>query len=200
MLAVFAALHPAAAFVSTTSPATFKHTIFPLPLLLPDSSAAPIDLRACSTAFPGSPAHWGVHSVRPGFATPPGLPRGVLYVEVDTMLRERVQWTLEHQGMTDGSPALSDALATRPAACMLIAVALTGTNHIEDRAVHLRVVRSVDGPALGGGSAKENENGREEGEKRGADAQETAAQRRARRGECRDVCGATAARASGAGV
>ncbi|KAJ6461628.1 hypothetical protein DFH09DRAFT_1348017 [Mycena vulgaris] len=193
MLAVFAALHPAAAFVSTTSPATFKHTIFPLPLfssqLIP-FAPAPIDLRACSTRLPrGSPAHWGVHSRAPrGFGHAPRSPEGA------------VQWTLEHQGMTDGSPALSDALATRPAACMLIAVALTGTNHIEDRAVHLRVVRSVDGPALGGGSAKENENGREEGEKRGADAQETAAQRRARRGECRDVCGATAARASGAGV
>ncbi|KAJ6536511.1 hypothetical protein DFH09DRAFT_931199 [Mycena vulgaris] len=130
--AAFAALHPGAAFI--------------------------VDLRAYSAAFPGSPAHadlWAVRNVRPGFATRLGLAGGVLYAGVNTMLRGRVPWTLGHHGKgTNPSTTSPDALATRPAAAcapivypafepplstdLMSSVALTGTNHAEGEAVHLR--------------------------------------------------------------
>ncbi|KAJ6521389.1 FAD/NAD-P-binding domain-containing protein [Mycena vulgaris] len=183
--AAFAALHPGAAFVSTASPATFK------PAASESSEAEIVDLRAYSAAFPGSPAHadlWAVRNVRPGFATRLGLAGGVLYAGVDTMLRGRVPWTLGHHGKgTNPSRTSPDALATRPAAAcapiaypafepplstdLMSSVALTGTNHAEGEAVHLRVMRGIDGPAL---SAVDTE-----GEKGSVDVQETAARRRA---------------------
>ncbi|KAJ6560805.1 hypothetical protein DFH09DRAFT_1316418 [Mycena vulgaris] len=77
----------------------------------------------------------GVRNVRPGFATRLGLAGGVLYAGV---------------AMANPSAISTAALTTHPAA----AVALTGTNHGEGVAVHLRVMRDVDGRALGGGSVK----------------------------------------------
>ncbi|KAJ7473470.1 FAD/NAD-P-binding domain-containing protein [Mycena latifolia] len=192
--AAFAALHPTAAFVSTASPATFKPSAATEQT---ESSAETepepseiVDLQSYSAAFPGSPVHadlWAVRNVRPGFETRAGLWGGVLYAGFDTILRGRVPWTLGHHGGKGNPSATSpDALATRPAAsCTPIAyppfepplstdlmssVALTGTNHAEGEAVHLRVMRGVDGAALGADTAKTEP---------GVDAQETAERRRA---------------------
>ncbi|KAJ6597816.1 hypothetical protein DFH09DRAFT_1399564 [Mycena vulgaris] len=143
---------------------------------------------------------WAVHNLHTGFVTRLGLAGGVLYAWVNTVLRGRVPWTPGHHGKrTKTSKTSPDALATRPAAaCAPIAypafepprstdsmssVALTGTNHAEGETVYLRMMRGVDGPALSGGSAKVGEKAREEKgnaerEKKGADAQKTAARRR----------------------
>ncbi|KAJ6560778.1 hypothetical protein DFH09DRAFT_1083249 [Mycena vulgaris] len=61
-----------------------------------------------------------------------------------------------------------DALATRPAAAcapiacpafeLMSSVALTGTNHAEGEAGHLRVMRGIDGPALSGMDKEERAN------------------------------------------
>ncbi|KAF8131338.1 FAD/NAD-P-binding domain-containing protein [Mycena galopus ATCC 62051] len=158
--AAFAALHPAARFVSTASPGTFK--------VDPDTAAepntdAPLSLAPYTTAFPRSPAHtdlWAVRNVRPGFNTRWGAWGGVLYAGFDTMLGGRVPWTLRHHKETSLNPSASspDALATLPAASfspiayppfepplstdLMSSVALTGTNHAEGEAVHLRVMRA----------------------------------------------------------
>ncbi|KAJ7692938.1 hypothetical protein B0H17DRAFT_1168966 [Mycena rosella] len=172
--AAFAALHPSAAFVSTASPATFKPS--PAEVEAETESAddhAPVSLAGYSAAFPGSPAYadlWAVRNVRPGFATRAGLAGGVLYAGVDTLLRGRVPWTLGHKSEGNPSTSSPDALATRPAAeCakisypafepplstdLMSSVALTGTNHAEGEAVHLRVMRGVDGAAWGETAAR----------------------------------------------
>ncbi|KAJ6560744.1 hypothetical protein DFH09DRAFT_1316365 [Mycena vulgaris] len=200
--AAFAAPHPGAAFVSTPSPATFKPT---------GSSASPSSESESSTPLkPPTPLN-PLNPPRllrrlPQLATSGpcaprlGLAGSVLYAGVDVMLRAR----------THASP---DALAMRPTAvCALIAypafepplstdlmssVAFAGTNHAEDEAVHLRAMR---GPALMlsavntvGAKAEEEETGR-------VDAQEMAARRRSHVAVNADVCGAAAARISGAGV
>ncbi|KAJ6562289.1 hypothetical protein B0H19DRAFT_1144084 [Mycena capillaripes] len=183
--AAFAALHPSASFVSTASPETFKH----VPVEDTTSTDAPLSLASYTTAFPGSPAHkdlWAVRNVRPAFGSRLGVFGGVLYAGVDTMLRGRVPWTLRHHGK-GGNPSTTspDALATRPAAeCkrieyppfepplstdLMTSVALTGTNHAEGEAVHLRVMRGVRA-----------DKGEKEGEaQEGVDTQETPARRRA---------------------
>ncbi|KAJ6489406.1 hypothetical protein DFH09DRAFT_1377502 [Mycena vulgaris] len=103
--AAFPALHPGVAFVSTASPATFKH-----PASSESSASNPasestqaetVNLRAYSAAFPGSPAHadlWAVRNALPTFATRLGLASGVLYAGVDMMLRGRMPCTLGHHG------------------------------------------------------------------------------------------------------
>ncbi|KAJ7732479.1 FAD/NAD-P-binding domain-containing protein [Mycena maculata] len=138
--AAFAALHPSAAFNSTAD------------------QAPPISLAPYTAAFPRSPAHadlWAVRNVRPAFNGRLGVLGGVLYAGVDTLLGGRVPWTLRHHKRVPAPSTTSpDALATRPAAAMkriayppfepplstdlLSSVALTGTNHAEGEAVHLR--------------------------------------------------------------
>ncbi|KAJ7080923.1 FAD/NAD-P-binding domain-containing protein [Mycena belliarum] len=188
--AAFSALHPSASFVSTASPATFKPSSSPetSETEITGTNNGVISLKSYSAAFPGSPAHtdlWGVRNLRPSFGTRAGMLGGVLYSGVDTMLRGRVPWTLKHHGAgTNPSTTSPDALATQPAsACepisyppfepplstdLLTSVALTGTNHAEGQAIHLRVMRGVDASALGATDAAT-----------GVDAQETAARRRA---------------------
>ncbi|KAJ7907090.1 electron transfer flavoprotein-ubiquinone oxidoreductase, partial [Mycena leptocephala] len=94
--------------------------------------------------------------VRPAFNTRLGVFGGVMYAGADTMLRGRVPWMLRHH-KRDGVRQPLDALATLPAsACkpieyppfepplstdLMSSVALTGTNHGEGEAVHLRVMR-----------------------------------------------------------
>ncbi|KAJ7179749.1 FAD/NAD-P-binding domain-containing protein [Mycena filopes] len=182
--AAFTALHPGTSF----------------PIGPKESNAedehAPISLAHYTAAFPQSPAHadlWAVRNVRPAFNTRLGVLGGVLYAGVDTILGGRVPWTLGKAGHgpkgLDPSTTSPDALATLPAAdCTPIAyppfepplstdlmssVALTGTNHAEGQAVHLRVMRGVKGGALG-------TNGRPVGQETvEVDAHETPARRRA---------------------
>ncbi|KAJ7106520.1 hypothetical protein C8R44DRAFT_714895 [Mycena epipterygia] len=160
-----------------------------------------ISLAPYTTSFPRSPAHadlWAVRNVRPAFNTKLGLLGGVLYAGVDTMVRGRVPWTLRHhkESGTPSSTSSPDARATLPASlCKPIAyppfepplstdlmssVALTGTNHGEGEAVHLRVMRAGKGEGKEG--LKEGKEGVKEGGedgKEGQEPQETAAQRRA---------------------
>ncbi|KAJ7725408.1 hypothetical protein B0H14DRAFT_3519338 [Mycena olivaceomarginata] len=194
--AAFAALHPSARFVSTASPATFKLGENPTESKTEDSEPtdAPISLAAYSAAFPQSPAHrdlWAVRNVRPGFNTRLGVWGGVLNAGVDTILGGRVPWTLRHHAKSTTNPSRTspDALATLPAAAcapiayppfepplstdLMSSVALTGTNHAEGEAVHLRVMRGVGGPALGGKS------GGLENPDTATETTETAARRRA---------------------
>ncbi|KAJ6560894.1 hypothetical protein DFH09DRAFT_1482545 [Mycena vulgaris] len=193
-----------AAFVSTASPARFKSAV---------SSASPSSEFEPSTPLkPPTPRNPLNQSPSPSAPTPPPFPASprtrtsgpcaaraprlglawtVLYTGVDTMLG----------GRTHGSTTSPDALATHPAAActpiaysafesplsteLMSSVALTGTNHAEGEAVNLPVVRGVDGPTLGGGSAEVGEKASgEEGtsEKRGVDAQEGGAAAGARRG------------------
>ncbi|KAJ7795524.1 FAD/NAD-P-binding domain-containing protein [Mycena olivaceomarginata] len=194
--AAFAALHPSARFVSTASPATFKLGENPTESKTEDSEPtdAPISLAAYSAAFPQSPAHrdlWAVRNVRPGFNTRLGVWGGVLNAGMDTILGGRVPWTLRHHAKSTTNPSRTspDALATLPAAAcapiayppfepplstdLMSSVALTGTNHAEGEAVHLRVMRGVGGPALGGKS------GGLENPDTATETTETAARRRA---------------------
>ncbi|KAK7055256.1 electron transfer flavoprotein-ubiquinone oxidoreductase [Favolaschia claudopus] len=167
----FAELHPDAQFESTASPQTFKVKAVTADSNSGEPSSEPISLASYSTAFENSPAHkdlWAVRNVRPGFNTRLGLLGGVLNAGVDTILGGRVPWTLAHHKkaeMRNPSTTSPDALATQTAsACTPIAyppfepplstdlmtsIALTGTNHAEGEAVHLRVMRGVRGPALG---------------------------------------------------
>ncbi|KAJ6560901.1 hypothetical protein DFH09DRAFT_1364713 [Mycena vulgaris] len=194
--AAFPALHPGVAFVSTASPATFKH-----PASSESSASNPasestqaetVNLRAYSAAFPGSPAHadlWAVRNALPTFATRLGLASGVLYAGVDMMLRGRMPCTLGHHGKGRiprrprptrlAAPIAYLAFEPPLRTDLMSNVALKGTNHAKGEAVHLRVMRGVDGPALGGASAKEGgsaKEGQEDG-RRGARAR-----RRRRRG------------------
>ncbi|KAJ7621656.1 FAD/NAD-P-binding domain-containing protein [Mycena polygramma] len=192
--AAFAALHPQAQFVSTASPATFKVQAKATEGEEAAEESAQSDiisLGAYSAAFPRSPTYndlWAVRNVRPGFNTRLGVLGGVLNAGVDTILGGRVPWTLRHHAKTNNNPSTTspDALATLPAAsCTPIAyppfepplstdlmssVALTGTNHAEGEAVHLRVMRGVKGPALGADGKEVEED---------VDAQEAPARRRA---------------------
>ncbi|KAJ7907085.1 FAD/NAD(P)-binding domain-containing protein [Mycena leptocephala] len=157
--AAFAALHPSAVFVSTASPETFKVTSTVEEGEGSASTDAPLSLTAYTTAFRNSPAYndlWAVRNVRPAFNTRLGVFGGVMYAGVDTMLRGRVPWTLRHHKRDGTNPSTTspDALATLPAsACkpieypqfepplstdLMSSVALTGTNHGEGEAVHLR--------------------------------------------------------------
>ncbi|KAJ7634511.1 FAD/NAD-P-binding domain-containing protein [Roridomyces roridus] len=152
----FAALHPGTSFTAVASPATFTPAQGET-----ESETETISLAAYNSSFPSSPAHkdlWGVRNLRPAFNTSLGLYGGVMYAGVDTLLGGRVPWTLRHHRTRIDSP---DARATRPAVeCAPIAyppfepplstdlmssVALTGTNHAEGQAVHLRVMRPAEG-------------------------------------------------------
>ncbi|KAJ7798847.1 hypothetical protein B0H14DRAFT_2904880, partial [Mycena olivaceomarginata] len=198
--AAFAALHPSARFVSTASPTTFKLGENPTESKTDEGSEptdAPISLAAYTAAFPQSPAHrdlWAVRNVRPGFNTRLGVWGGVLNAGVDTILGGRVPWTLRHHAKSTTNPSRTspDALATLPrrgparpsrtrrsspplSTDLMSSVALTGTNHAEGEAVHLRVMRGVGGPALGGKSeGQEIEN-----PDTATETAETAARRRA---------------------
>ncbi|KAJ7117976.1 hypothetical protein C8R43DRAFT_934255 [Mycena crocata] len=204
--AAFAALHPGAHFVSTASPETFKveareEEEETMNAAQPDI----ISLAAYSAAFPRSPAHkdlWAVRNVRPAFGTRLGVLGGVMYAGVDTILGGRVPWTLSHHAPKGANPSTTspDALATEPAAMhapipyppfepplstdLMSSVALTGTNHAEGEAVHLRVMRGIAGRALGG--VKEEKRTPADEEKSAAvetdtpvETEETAARRRA---------------------
>ncbi|KAJ7435031.1 FAD/NAD-P-binding domain-containing protein [Mycena galericulata] len=129
-----------------------------------------LSLRPYALAFPRSPAHtdlWGVRNVRPAFNTRLGAFGGVLYAGLDTLLGGRVPWTLRHhKWVSSPSTTSPDALATLPTAPpsravhpiayppfepplstdLLTSVALTGTNHAEGEAVHLRVMRTAAAP------------------------------------------------------
>ncbi|KAF7335202.1 Electron transfer flavoprotein-ubiquinone oxidoreductase [Mycena sanguinolenta] len=166
--AAFAALHPSAKFVSKASPKTF--TVNPQEESSSTSESTSeeeqgiISLSAYTRAFPSSPAHtdlYATRNVRPGFNTSAGMWGGVAYAGFDTMLNGRVPWTLRHHAKTDLNPSTTspDALSTSPmGACkpieypafepplstdLMSSVALTGTNHNEGEAVHLRVMKGV---------------------------------------------------------
>ncbi|KAF8145927.1 hypothetical protein K438DRAFT_1781549 [Mycena galopus ATCC 62051] len=154
--AAFAALHPAARFVSAASPGTFRVGE------MQKGRRAPL-LARYTAAFPRSPVPtdlWAVRNVRPGFNTRWGAWGGELHAEFNTMLGGRVPWKLRHHKETSLNPSASspDALATLPAASfspiscppfepplstdLMSSIALTGTNHAEGEAVHLRVMRA----------------------------------------------------------
>ncbi|KAJ7612102.1 FAD/NAD-P-binding domain-containing protein [Roridomyces roridus] len=154
----FTALHPGTTFTPVASPATFTPSTAES-----ESEVETISLAAYNSAFPQSPAHkdlWSVRNLRPAFNTQLGLYGGVMYAGMDTLLGGRVPWTFRHHRTRVDSP---DAHATRPAIeCAPIAyppfepplstdlmssVALTGTNHAEGQAVHLRVMKPVEGEA-----------------------------------------------------
>ncbi|KAJ6461366.1 FAD/NAD-P-binding domain-containing protein [Mycena sanguinolenta] len=166
--AAFAALHPSAKFVSTASPKTFAVT--PESSSASESNSAEgeeqgiISLSSYASAFPSSPAHtdlYATRNVRPAFNTRAGMWGGVAYAGFDTILNGRVPWTLRHHAKSDKNPSTTspDALSTLPMAdCkpidypafepplstdLMSSVALTGTNHAEGEAVHLRVMRGV---------------------------------------------------------
>ncbi|KAJ7238105.1 hypothetical protein B0H12DRAFT_1025951 [Mycena haematopus] len=143
--AAFAALHPSAQFVSTAH--------------RPDLP------RGLHNRLPLLPAHTDLHAVRnvrPAFNTRWGMWGGVAYAGFDTLLNGRVPWTLRHHAKDDTNPSTTspDALATLPTTAgvspiaypplepplstdLMSSVALTGTNHAEGEAVHLRVMRGV---------------------------------------------------------
>ncbi|KAJ7934334.1 FAD/NAD-P-binding domain-containing protein [Mycena leptocephala] len=197
--AAFAAIHPSATFVSAASPETFK--VSPREEGEGSASAdAPLSLTAYTASFRNSPAYndlWAVRNVRPAFNTRLGVFGGVMYAGVDTMLRGRVPWTLRHHGRDGTNPSTTspDALATLPAsACkpveyppfepplstdLMSSVALTGTNHGEGEAVHLRVMRGVGGAFSADASMGEKGEKGEKEEDADADVQETPARRRA---------------------
>ncbi|KAJ6560789.1 hypothetical protein DFH09DRAFT_1364677 [Mycena vulgaris] len=91
-----------------------------------------ISLYAYSTAFPGSRAHadpWAVLNVRPGFATPLGLTRGVLYAGhgTDESLDDFSRRPRDAPG---GGAPIAYAASEPPLSTDLISsVALTGTTH-----------------------------------------------------------------------
>ncbi|KAF7342278.1 Electron transfer flavoprotein-ubiquinone oxidoreductase [Mycena venus] len=163
--AAFAALHPSAQFISTASPATFKVPLADgLKASETEAEKEIISMAPYAAAFKGSPPHndlWAVRNVRPAFRTSLGLWGGVLYAGMDTILGGRVPWTFKHHSPAGTNPSTTspDALSTRPtsdSSCKPIAyppVALTGTNHSEAEAVHLRVMRGVKGAALGAADA-----------------------------------------------
>ncbi|KAJ6560860.1 hypothetical protein DFH09DRAFT_1482472 [Mycena vulgaris] len=135
--AAFTALHPA--FVSTVSHATFKHSVssagctsFSAPFASNTTAPEIISLYAYSTAFPGSRAHadlWAVLNVRPGFATPLGLTRGVLYAGhgMDESLDDFSRRPRDAPG---GGAPIAYAASEPPLSTDLISsVALTGTTH-----------------------------------------------------------------------
>ncbi|KAJ6617104.1 hypothetical protein B0H10DRAFT_2034748 [Mycena sp. CBHHK59/15] len=129
----------------------------------PNSSSPPeyADMEPYSRAFAASPVHadlWGVRNLRPSFNGRLGVPGGVLYSGVDSILGGRVPWTLSHghgKGVAHATTS-PDALATLPAASctpigyptfepplstdLMTSIALTGTNHAEGQPVHLRVM------------------------------------------------------------
>ncbi|KAI0665828.1 hypothetical protein C8Q78DRAFT_1083681 [Trametes maxima] len=113
----------------------------------PDNLA---DMSAYDTALHKSWVHSDPHAVRnvrPSFNTPLGMLSGVVYSVIDTLLLcGRTLWTFRN---TNGQ---SDAAHTRRAIAyppfgppllmdILTSLALTGTNHAEDRPVHLHVRR-----------------------------------------------------------
>ncbi|KAJ6560763.1 hypothetical protein DFH09DRAFT_1482315 [Mycena vulgaris] len=156
MLAAFAALHSDTAFVSTALPATFKHAIS----LASSVSAEFLVLAFDATIEPTSKA--ADSSAAPAPPPSPAPPRTpcapIMY------------------------PAFEPPLSTE----LMSGVALTGTNHAEGEAAHLRVMRGVDGPALSAVDTRWTKVNAE-GEKGGGDVQETAAG--TRRGECGDADG-----------
>ncbi|KAF8143945.1 hypothetical protein K438DRAFT_1910993 [Mycena galopus ATCC 62051] len=118
---------------------------------------APLSLAPYTAAFPRSPVHtdlWAVRNMRPGCNTHWGQWGGELYAEFDTMLGRRVPWTLRHH--KERSPLslpsiLPDNLKKQHTnfiqfyfllTDLMSSVALTGTNHAEGEAVHLRVIRA----------------------------------------------------------
>ncbi|KAJ7036779.1 FAD/NAD-P-binding domain-containing protein [Mycena alexandri] len=212
--ATFTALHPGVVFTSTAwdgtfedvKPASASANAATADTADSDSdSHAPLSLAHYTAAFPRSPAHadlWAVRNVRPAFNTRFGVLGGVLYAGMDTLLGGRVPWTLAGHATKglDPSTTSPDALATRPAAsCQSIAyppfepplstdlmssVALTGTNHAEGEAVHLRVMRGRGGALGADGSVQTSDSkagpGTDTPVDADADAQrETAARRRA---------------------
>ncbi|KAJ7270712.1 FAD/NAD-P-binding domain-containing protein [Mycena haematopus] len=141
------------------------------PAAAPAADTNTISLAAYTSAFPSSPAHadlYAVRNVRPAFGTRWGMWGGVAYAGVDTLLGGRVWWTLRHHKKTDPASAnpsttSPDALATLPASSaapiaypafepplstdLMSSVALTGTNHGEGEAVHLRPPDTTETPA-----------------------------------------------------
>ncbi|KAJ6560787.1 hypothetical protein DFH09DRAFT_1083258 [Mycena vulgaris] len=98
------------------------------------SESCASDALPIATSTPPARAElWAVHNVRPRFATRLGLAGAVLYASV---LRGRVPWTLGHHGKRSTD--------------LMSSVALTGTNHAEGEAAHLRVMRGVARIVRGG--------------------------------------------------
>ncbi|KAJ6560835.1 hypothetical protein DFH09DRAFT_1482434 [Mycena vulgaris] len=141
------------------------------------SEAEIVDLRRYSAAFPCSLAHAGAPGARASpcasgsraACSTPGWTRCCrLHGFDDLPLRVR-----DAPG-GDVHPPFEPRRSTN----LISSVAFTGTSHAEGEAVHLRVMRSVDGPAL---SAVDTQGAKAnaEGKKGGVDAQEMAARRQA---------------------
>ncbi|KAF7342282.1 Electron transfer flavoprotein-ubiquinone oxidoreductase [Mycena venus] len=175
----FAALHPSARFVSTASPATFRgdssaggqgdsgvegdHFHGAVRYCVPrlPTSQRPLGRVQCASRIRHTP-----RSVVRRFVRGDGHDS-----------RGQIPWTFKHHppirrlhAQTNPSTTSPDALSSRPtsdSSCkpmmyprfepplrtdLMSSVALTGTNHSEAEAVHLRVMRGVKGAALGADS------------------------------------------------
>ncbi|KAJ6560808.1 hypothetical protein DFH09DRAFT_1316422 [Mycena vulgaris] len=113
------------------------------------SESETISLRGCSNAFPAPPRTRAQRAPGRRHAPRTRGRRALRRVDI-AMLRGRVSWTLGHHGMGERIPRRPRP--TRPAfeplnPDLMSSVALTGTNHAEDEAMYLRVMRGVDGPA-----------------------------------------------------
>ncbi|KAJ7907082.1 hypothetical protein B0H13DRAFT_2662519 [Mycena leptocephala] len=155
--AAFSALHPSASFVSTASPETFKVTPTKVEEGEGEGSAsadAPLSLTAYTTSFRNSPAYndlWAVRNVWPAFNTRLG---GAVDVEASCPWGEWEQplHLVARRARDAPRPAckpIEYPLFEPPLSTDLMSsVALTGTNHSEGEAVHLRTMRGVGGLSL----------------------------------------------------
>ena len=121
-------------------------------------SSAPVDMSAYEKAFKESWVYsdlYEVRNLRPSFNTPLGIFGGIAYSGIDTLLlKGRTPWTFRNSPMTDAAhthrasqctpidyPPPQPPLSTD----LMTALALTGTNHVEDQPAHLRVRTEEDG-------------------------------------------------------
>lgn len=120
-------------------------------------SSAPVDMSAYEKAFKESWVYsdlYEVRNLRPSFNTPLGIFGGIAYSGIDTLLlKGRTPWTFRNSPMTDAAhthrasqctpidyPPPQPPLSTD----LMTALALTGTNHVEDQPPHLRVRMEED--------------------------------------------------------